>query len=85
VFTAHAAIELYAEAFDQVGMLDRLEGFASRFGPAFHGLPCNGDTITLTRDAWPVPESLPAGAGETIVPLRSGGTVAWRLAGHGDG
>ena len=78
VFTAHAAIELYAEAFDAAGALDRLEGFASRFGPAFYRLPINGKKIRLRREAWRVPAALPL-AGDELVPLRAGETIAWRL------
>jgi dihydroorotase len=79
LYTAHAAIELYAEAFDSVGALDRLEGFASFFGADFYGLPRNRGTITLERVATPVPGELPFGD-ETVVPMRAGETVAWRLA-----
>ncbi len=77
-YTAHAAIELYAEAFEQAGALDRLEGFASLHGAAFYGLPRNRDTITLEKAPWRVDEAFAAGD-ETIVPLRAGETVAWRL------
>lgn len=77
-FTAHAAIELYAEAFEEAGALERLEGFASRFGPEFYGRPVNCDTITLVRDAWEVPASYPFGTGE-VVPMRAGEKVRWRL------
>ncbi len=79
VYTAPAAIELYAEAFDRAGALDRLEGFASLHGPAFYGLPANRTRIELRREAWTVPESFPLGGG-TVVPARGGETVAWRLA-----
>ena len=78
IYTAHAAIELYAEVFDEAGALERLEGFASRFGPAFYGLPVNTDTITLAREPWTVPESLPFGD-ERLVPLRAGEQVRWRV------
>ncbi|MEM7354906.1 MAG: dihydroorotase [Acidobacteriota bacterium] len=77
-FTAHAAIELYAEAFDQAGALDKLEGFASRFGPAFYGLAPNDGQITLERAEWEVPASYPFGQGE-VIPMRAGETVQWRL------
>ncbi|MFC4159102.1 dihydroorotase [Chitinimonas lacunae] len=80
MYTAHAGIELYAEAFDAAGALDRLEGFASRFGPLFYGLPANADTITLTRETVEVPASLPYAGGDTLVPLRAGETVGWKLA-----
>ncbi len=79
VYTANAAIELYAEAFEQVGALDRLEGFASHHGPDFYGLPRNTSTITLEKRDWTVPEELPYGA-NTLVPLRAGGVVHWALA-----
>jgi dihydroorotase len=77
-YTAYAAIELYAEAFDAVGALDRLEGFASRFGPAFYGLPENESHITLLADAWRAPSEQPFGSGR-ITPLRAGEMHAWRL------
>jgi dihydroorotase len=78
IFTAHAGIELYAEVFAAAGALDRLEGFASIHGPLFYGLPKNADTITLVRETWPVPAEFPFGA-DTLVPLRGGGTVSWRV------
>lgn len=78
IYTAHAALELYAEAFEQAGALERLEGFASHFGPDFYGLPRNTATITLEKAGWQVPESYPLGA-STVVPLRSGETLHWRL------
>jgi len=78
IYTAHAAIELYAEAFEAAGALDRLEAFASHFGADFYGLPRNSERITLKREAWTVPDALPLG--ETmLVPLRAGESVAWRL------
>ena len=79
IYTAHAALELYAIAFEEAGALDRLEGFASRFGAQFYGLPVNRDTITLERGDWTVPESLPFGA-ERLVPLRAGETIPWKIA-----
>lgn len=78
-YTAHAGIELYAEAFEAAGALDRLEGFASHFGADFYGLPRNTGRIALVRAAWTVPASQPLLAGDPIVPLRAGETVAWRL------
>ena len=78
-YTAHAAIELYAETFDELGALDKLEGFASFHGPDFYGLPRNTDTITLVRDSWAVPAELPFGD-QTVVPLRAGEHIHWRLA-----
>ena len=77
-YTAHAAIELYAEAFEQAGALDKLEGFASFHGADFYGLPRHRDTITLVREAWTVPASYPFGPSE-VVPVRAGETVAWRV------
>jgi dihydroorotase len=78
IFTAHAGIELYAEVFAAAGALDRLEAFAGIHGPLFYGLPKNDDTITLVRETWSVPAELPFGAG-SLVPLRGGGTVSWRM------
>jgi dihydroorotase len=79
IYNAHAAIELYAAAFEEAGALDKLEGFASRFGAAFYGLPPNQDTITLVREEWTVPQTLIFGR-ERLVPLRAGETVPWKLA-----
>jgi dihydroorotase len=79
-YTALSALELYAEAFDAAGALDRLEAFASLNGPDFYGLPRNTAKITLQREAWTVPELLPFGESH-LKPLRSGETLAWRLAG----
>lgn len=78
IYSAHAAIELYAEAFEQAGALDKLEGFASYFGADFYRLPRNKDHITLRKDSWTVPETYPFGDSQ-LVPLRAGETVAWRL------
>jgi dihydroorotase len=77
-YTAHAAIEMYAEAFDAAGALDRLEGFASLHGPAFYGLPVNQGTITLRREAWTPPEAYAFGDAQ-LKPLRSGEALPWRL------
>jgi dihydroorotase len=79
IYTAHAALELYAEAFDAAGALDKLEGFASHFGADFYGLPRNRGTVTLERGEWQVPAEYPFG-GETVVPLRAGQTLGWRVA-----
>nr|WP_267963988.1 dihydroorotase [Halomonas sp. MCCC 1A11057] len=78
-YTAPAAIELYATAFEQAGALGRLEGFASHFGPDFYGLPRNGDTITLVREEWTLPDSLPYAGSQRIVPLKAGEALAWKL------
>ncbi|WP_122222050.1 dihydroorotase [Pseudomonas syringae group genomosp. 3] len=80
-YTAYAAIELYAEAFEQRNALDKLEGFASLHGPAFYGLPANQDTITLVREEWTAPASLPFGE-LTVIPLRAGEKLRWRLEEH---
>jgi dihydroorotase len=77
-YTAHAAIEMYAEAFDHAGALDKLEGFASLFGADFYGLPRNTDRITLRRENWTPPESYAFGEAE-LKPLRSGESLPWRL------
>ncbi len=78
-YTAHAALELYTEAFETAGALDKLEGFASFHGADFYGLPRNRDTVTLRRDAWVVPREYPFG-NETVVPLNAGATMRWRIA-----
>ena len=80
IYTAHAAIELYAEVFEQAGALDRLEAFASFHGPDFYGLPRNRERVTLVREPWTVPASLAMGE-EELVPFRAGERVAWKLAG----
>jgi dihydroorotase len=80
IYTAHAAIELYAEAFDNAGALDRLEAFASFNGADFYGLPRNAGTVTLLREPLPVPDTLTLG-GQALVPFRAGGSVGWRLEG----
>jgi len=78
IYSAHAALELYAEAFEGIGALPRLEAFASLHGPRFYKLAPNPGTITLAREPWQVPEAYPF-ADETIVPLRAGGTLGWRM------
>jgi dihydroorotase len=78
-YTAHAGIELYAEVFEAAGALDRLEAFASFFGPDYYGLPRNAEKITLRRDAMAVPVSFDYSGGDRLVPLRAGESVAWRL------
>jgi dihydroorotase len=78
MFSAHAGIELYAEAFDRAGALDRLESFAAEFGPDFYGLPRNEDTITLVKSAWTAPATLSFGT-ERLVPMRSNESIAWSL------
>ncbi len=77
-YTANAALELYAEAFEDAGALDKLEGFASHFGPDFYQLPRNTDTITLVKQAWQIPESLTLGD-QSLIPLRAGETLRWQV------
>jgi dihydroorotase len=79
-YTAFNALELYAEAFDGAGALDKLEAFASLNGPAFHGLPPNRGTVTLRRSASLVPETLAFGEAE-LKPLRAGESLPWSLVG----
>ena len=79
MYTSHAAIELYAEAFEQADALDKLESFASFFGADFYRLPRNQDSITLQKQSWKVPAELPFGD-EVLVPLRAGETVMWTLS-----
>jgi len=79
-YTALTALELYAETFEAAGALDRLEGFASHFGPDFYRLPRNTGRVTLHRDAYLVPADLPYGPdGDRLVPFRAGETLRWRL------
>ena len=82
IYSAHAAIELYAEAFEQAGHLDRLEAFASVHGADFYRLPRNAGAITLVREPWTVPDSYAFGD-DVLVPFRAGETIAWRIAGPG--
>jgi dihydroorotase len=79
IYSAHAAIELYATAFEEAGALDRLEGFASHHGADFYGLPRNTGTIELLREEWTVPKTLRFGK-KDLVPLRAGETIPWKLA-----
>jgi dihydroorotase len=78
-YSAPVALELYAEAFEDAGALDRLEGFAHGFGADFYGLPRNPGRVTLVREAWPVAAEFPFGS-DTIVPLRAGESLRWRIA-----
>ena len=77
-YSAHAALELYATAFEAAGALDKLEGFASFHGPDFYNLPRNEGTITLRRESWITPESYPFGEAE-LKPLRGGDALPWKL------
>ncbi len=78
MYTAHTALELYAEAFDKANALEKLEGFASFYGADFYGLPRNTERITLTRESWTVPDSLPFD-GDVLVPLRAGQSLSWKF------
>jgi len=78
IYTAHAAIELYAEAFETAGKLDKLEAFASFYGADFYGLPRNTGTITLERNPWRVPDDYPLG-NEKLIPLRAGSELSWAI------
>jgi len=77
-YTAHAAIELYAEVFEQAGALDKLEGFASTNGPEFYDLPVNKDKITLVKSTWQVPETMAFGD-DIVVPVRANETINWQV------
>jgi dihydroorotase len=78
IYSANSALELYAEVFDEAGAIDRLEEFACVFGAAFYRLPRNTDRVTLRKDAWTVPQSLPLGD-DVLVPFRAGHQCAWKL------
>ncbi|WP_100643662.1 dihydroorotase [Alteromonas facilis] len=79
-YSAWSAIELYAQVFEELGALQKLEGFASHYGADFYGLPRNTDTITLRREPWTIPESIALKTGDDIVPFMAGTTINWRLA-----
>jgi dihydroorotase len=79
IFSAHAALELYAEAFEEASALTRLAAFASERGADFYGLPRNENTVTLERVSWTVPETYPFGD-DVVVPMRAGEVVRWRTA-----
>jgi dihydroorotase len=80
IYSAHAALEIYAEIFEQAGALPRLEAFASEFGPRFYGLPLNEERVLLRRESWIVPDHYPFGT-DTLVPWRAGESLAWRVVG----
>ncbi|EIL92748.1 dihydroorotase [Rhodanobacter spathiphylli] len=82
LYTSHAALELYAEAFEQAGRLDQLEAFASFHGPDFYRLPRNTERVVLERKAWVVPDSYPF-AGSVCKPMRAGESVAWSMVEQG--
>ncbi|MEZ9709965.1 dihydroorotase [Vibrio breoganii] len=77
-YTAHAAVELYAEVFEAEGKLEHLEAFASHNGPDFYNLPRNSDTVTLTKTEWPVAESMPFGD-DIVVPIKGGEMMTWKV------
>ncbi|BBM67119.1 dihydroorotase [Vibrio alfacsensis] len=77
-YTAHAALELYAEVFDKEGKLENLEAFASLNGPDFYGMPRNTDTVTLEKSAWAVPETMPFG-NDIVVPIRANENIEWEV------
>ncbi|NMP32350.1 dihydroorotase [Thalassotalea sp. M1531] len=77
-YTAHAAIELYAEVFEQENALDKLEAFASLNGPNFYRLPVNNDTITIEKLSWPVPETMAFGS-DVVVPIKAGEEMTWQV------
>lgn len=79
-YSAWSAIELYAEMFDDLGVIDKLEGFASHYGADFYGLPRNTSTISLVKDSWQVPESIVLPNGDNIVPFFAGKTLNWRFS-----
>ncbi len=79
IYSAHAAIELYAEAFEKNNALDKLEGFASVYGAEYYQLPLNPDKITLVKEPWEIPKHYPFGS-ETLTPLKAGEMVQWKLA-----
>ncbi len=82
MYSAHAALELYAEVFEQLQAIDKLEAFAAHFGPDFYRLPRNQDTITLRKQSWEVPAQLPLGD-RTLTPLRAAQAVAWQVVDNG--
>ncbi|MBD6945035.1 dihydroorotase, partial [Vibrio parahaemolyticus] len=77
-YTAHAALELYAEVFEKEGKLENLEAFASFNGPDFYGIARNADTVTLEKSAWDVPESMPFG-NDIVVPIRANEQIEWKV------
>lgn len=84
VFTAHAAVELYAEAFESMNALDKLEDFMSSYGADHYGIPRNTATITLEKSAWDVPKAYDFGEGRTVTPMRAGEQVQWKIVERSD-
>jgi dihydroorotase len=78
MYSAHAALELYAETFEEAGALDKFEGFASCFGPDFYQLPRNEGVITLRRETWAVPGAYAFGS-DVVVPMRANEKIRWRM------
>jgi len=79
IYSSHAAIEFYAAAFESVGALDKLEGFASFYGADFYGLPRNSEQITLLKEGYSIPDRFDFGDGKTLLPLAAGSSLSWRL------
>lgn len=82
IFSSHAALCLYAEAFDSVGKLTMLEDFSSTFGARFYGLPRNEGKVLLQRESWEVPETYQFGKGQAVRPLRANELIHWKLYDH---
>ncbi len=80
IFSSPAAIEMYAQVFDEAGALDKLETFASLNGPAFYGMDANSDEITLIRETWKVPEAVDVNGGESISPFMTGNEINWKIS-----
>lgn len=78
-YSAWSALELYAQVFDELGALDKLEAFASEHGPNFYGLPLNPGTVTLVREPWQLPDLIELPGGDSIVPFQAGQTINWRV------
>jgi dihydroorotase len=78
IYSAHSALELYAQVFEDKGRLETFEAFSSINGARFYGLPQNTDTVTLVKQSWQVPESIPFAEGE-VVPMMAGETLRWKL------
>ncbi|WP_088330549.1 dihydroorotase [Lacimicrobium sp. SS2-24] len=78
-YSAWSALELYAQVFEELGVIEKLEAFASFHGPDFYGLPRNTDSVTLVREAWEIPQQLTLPNGNPIVPFQAGATVNWKL------
>ncbi|GLQ31586.1 dihydroorotase [Litoribrevibacter albus] len=80
-YSAWSALELYAQVFEELGVIEKLEGFASHYGPDFYGLPRNQGTVTLVKEEWTIPEEITLPNGNPIVPFFAGQTVNWKVKG----